>query len=366
MNSSRFYPPALTKISIVLGTRPEIIKLSPIIRLARKSRTDVIFTGQHYDYELGLRFIEELGLPEPDYKLKISRGDPATQMGEMIQKTSCIFLDTKPDTVIVQGDTNTVLAGALSALKCKIPVSHVESGLRSFDWRMPEEHNRVATDHISELLFAPTNTSRKNLLDEKVHGRIFVVGNTAIDAVNQSLKLAEKKSKINIDGEFVLLTLHRAENVDDKNILSGIIRAIVESKERFVFPIHPRTLKRLHEFGLYKHMANAGNIRLINAVGYFDMIILMKRCKFIVSDSGGIQEEATSPKLRKKVIVVRKTTDRPEVVKLGMSELAGTSTSSIRKCIAQNSVNPKIPKNGMPYGKGDASNKIMRVIHRVY
>lgn len=356
----------MTKISIVLGTRPEIIKLSPMIRLTKKSNTTIIFTGQHYDYDLGLRFIEELGLREPDFKLKLSRGNPAKQMGEIIQKTSEIFLDARPDTVIVQGDTNTVLAGALSALKCKIPVSHVESGLRSFDWRMPEEHNRIATDHISELLFASTSISKKNLLDEKVHGKIYVVGNTAIDAINQNLDIAAKKSKIDTNGDFILLTLHRAENVDDKKTLFNILRAIVESKENFVFPVHPRTLKRLQEFGLYKYVINAKNINLIDTVGYFDIISLMKRCKFIVTDSGGIQEEATSPKLRKKVVVVRKTTDRPEVVKLGLSEIAGTNTSSIITAIRRNSFYPKIPRSGMPYGIGNTTNKIMKIIHSIY
>ncbi len=356
----------MTKISIVLGTRPEIIKLSPIIRLTRKRNTDIIFTGQHYDYELGLRFIDDLGLRKPDFKLNLSRGDPAKQMGEMIQKTSKIFLETKPDTVIVQGDTNTVLGGAISALKCKIPVSHVEAGLRSFDWRMPEEHNRIATDHISELLFAPTKTSQKNLIDERVHGRIFVVGNTAIDAVNQNLKIAEKKSTIDLDGDFVLLTLHRAENVDNKNTLSHILHSIVGSKEKFVFPVHPRTLKRLHEFGLYKDVTNAKNIHLINTVGYFDIIVLMKRCKFIITDSGGIQEEATSPKLRKKVVVVRKTTDRPEGVKLGLSEIAGTDMKSIKDSILRNSLNPKITRRGMPYGNGNTSNKIMKILQHAY
>jgi UDP-N-acetylglucosamine 2-epimerase (non-hydrolysing) len=356
----------LTRISLVLGTRPEIIKLSPIIRLAKKRNTDIIFSGQHYDYNLGLRFIEELGLREPDFKMRLSRTNPAEQMGEMIQKLACIFLQAKPDTVIVQGDTNTVFAGAIASIKCKIPVSHVEAGLRSFDWRMPEEHNRIATDHISELLFASTNVSKKNLLDEKVHGRIFVVGNTSIDAINQNLRIAEKKSKINVGNDFVLLTLHRAENVDNKKTLAGILHAVIDSGEKFVFPIHPRTLKRLKEFGLYKHITSAKNMQLIDAVGYLDMIMLMKKCKFIVTDSGGIQEEATSPKIRKKVLVIRKTTDRPEAVDAGMSELAGLNPRSIKESITQTASNPKISKAHTPYGNGSTAKKIMRIINRWY
>lgn len=356
----------MTKISLVLGTRPEIIKLSPIIRLAKKNNTDVIFSGQHYDYNLGLRFIKELGLREPDFKLRISRTNSAKQMGEMIQKLSTIFLQTKPDTVIVQGDTNTVFAGAIASIKCNIPVSHVEAGLRSFDWRMPEEHNRIATDHLSELLFASTITSKKNLLDEKVHGKIFVVGNTSIDAINQNLRIAEKKSTINVGNDFVLLTLHRAENVDNKKTLTGILHAVIDSGEKFVFPIHPRTLKRLKEFGIYKYVTSAKNVQLIDAVGYLDMIMLMKKCKFIVSDSGGIQEEATSPKIRKKVLVIRKTTDRPEAVYAGMSELAGVNLQSIKKSIMQTASNPKISGIHTPYGNGNTAEKIMKIINRWY
>jgi len=359
-------PFLLTRISLVLGTRPEIIKLSPIIRLAKKRNTDIIFSGQHYDYNLGLGFIGELGLREPDFKMRISRTNPAKQMGEMIQKLAGIFLQTKPDTVIVQGDTNTVLAGAIAGLKCNIPVSHVEAGLRSFDWRMPEEHNRIATDHISELLFAPTNVSKKHLLKENVHGKIFVVGNTSIDAINQNLSIAEKQSTINVDNDFVLLTLHRAENVDNKKILAGILHAVVDSGEKFVFPIHPRTLKRLKEFGIYKDMESAKNIQLMDAVGYLDMIMLMKKCKFIVSDSGGIQEEATSPKIRKKVLVIRKTTDRPEAVDAGMSELAGVNPHSIKKSIMKTASNPKIPNKHTPYGNGSTAKKIMQIVNRWY
>ena len=353
----------MTKISIVLGTRPEIIKLSPIIRLTKKSNTGVIFTGQHYDYEMGLRFIHELGVREPDFKLKLSQREPANQVGEMIQKISSILLGTRPDTVIVQGDTNTVLAGAIAALKCKIPVSHVESGLRSFDWRMPEEHNRIATDHISELLFAPTNKSKQNLLKEKIHGKIFVVGNTAIDAVQQNLKLAEKKSSLTADGDFILMTMHRAENVDDKKTLENILRAVIESKEKIIFPIHPRTLQRVHKFGLYGLLKGAKNLSLIDAVGYFDMILLMKRCKFIISDSGGIQEEATSPGMRKKVLVIRKTTDRPESVQAGTSELVGVNKNSILKSIKKNFSDPEYPKGKSPYGNGQASQKILKIVN---
>jgi UDP-N-acetylglucosamine 2-epimerase (non-hydrolysing) len=356
----------LSKICLVFGTRPEIIKLSPIIRRSKKSNIKTIFTGQHYDYDLGLKFIEDLGLPQPDYKMELSKNSPAMQTGEIITKLAKILPETKTDTVMVQGDTNTVLAGAISAIKSNIPISHVEAGLRSFDWRMPEEHNRIATDHISELLFASTNISKKNLVNEQVHGKIFVVGNTAIDAIEQNLVIAEKKSTVHVDGEFALLTLHRAENVDDKMILSGILRGILESGERFIFPIHPRTKKRLYEFGLYEKIQKSKNIVMTDAIGYFDIILLMKKCNFIVTDSGGIQEEATSRKIRKKILVARTTTDRPEAVQAGFSEIIGTSTNSIRQAIQKTAKMPWHPKNVSPYGNGKTAEKILKITDRFF
>jgi len=356
----------LSKICLVFGTRPEIIKLSPIIRRSKKNNIKTIFTGQHYDYDLGLKFIEDLGLPRPDYTMKLSKNNPAMQTGQIIANLSKILPETRADTVMVQGDTNTVLAGAISALKSQIPISHVEAGLRSFDWRMPEEHNRIITDHISELLFASTSISKKNLVNEHVHGKIFVVGNTAIDAVEQNLAIAEKKSSIQVDGEFVLLTLHRAQNVDDKKTLSGIINGIIQSGEKFVFPVHPRTKKRLHEFGLDKKIRESRNIAMIDAIGYFDILFLMKRCQFIVTDSGGIQEEATSGKIRKKVLVARTSTDRPEAVQAGFSEIIGTSSGSIRKSI-MNMVNTSWqPKGISPYGNGRTSEKILEITDKFF
>jgi len=351
------------KIAIVLGTRPEIIKLAPLITKLNRKNTQVIFTGQHYDYEMSMQFIEQLGLPKPDYSLKISHSEPPTQIGEIITKLPKIFEKIKPDTVIVQGDTNTVLAASLASLKSGIPVSHVEAGLRSFDWRMPEEHNRIATDHISEYLFAPTKNSKDNLTSEYVHGRIFVTGNTVIDAINTYVNLSSKKSSFTVDIEnYILMTLHRAENVDHKKTLLSIISAILETKHNVIFPVHPRTVKRLREFNLYNKLQKSKNILLIDSVGYFEMLELMKNCSFIVTDSGGIQEEATAPKIRKKVLVTRKTTDRPEAVTAGMSQVIGVEKKNIVKAIKKTILNPSINSRKIPYGKGDASQKIIKIL----
>jgi len=355
------------KTAIILGTRPEIIKLVPIIEKLTKKNSTIIFTGQHYDYNMSLQFIEELGMRKPDYFLQINKSNPPFQIGQIITKLSKIFSEIKPDTVIVQGDTNTVLAAGISSLKSSIPVNHVEAGLRSFDWRMPEEHNRIAIDHISELLFAPTITARHHLISEKAHGQIFVTGNTVIDSINKYAKYSSKRSTLSIDkSNFALMTLHRSENVDNPQILSTIIKAIINSKQEIIFTVHPRTKKRLKEFDLYEKLATSDKIQLLSSVGYFEMIELMKKCSFIISDSGGIQEEVTSPKIRKKVVIIRKTTDRPEAVKSGYAKLAGISYNKILNSIEFVSKNPLIKSKTFPYGKGDSSKKILSIIKRIY
>jgi len=362
------------KVAIVLGTRPEIIKLAPIIKKLGSKKCSVIFTGQHYDYQMGMQFIQQLELPKPNHSLKISKTNPSLQISEIIAKLSKIISREKPDTVIVQGDTNTVLAAGIASLKSNIPVSHVEAGLRSFDWRMPEEHNRIVIDeehnrividHLSEFLFTPTQNSRINLISEKVHGQIHVTGNTIIDAINMYSKISKKKSSLSIDiDEYVLLTLHRSENVDNKKILTSIVKGIINSNENIIFPVHPRTKKRLQEFNLYNKLSKLKNILLMNPLGYFEMLELMKKCSFIVTDSGGIQEEATSPVIRKKVLVVRKTTDRPEAVESKMAKIVGLTEKSISSSIKKTMKNPKLSSKKTPYGNGNASSKIIEILQK--
>ena len=355
------------KTTIVFGTRPEIIKLAPLIKILNKRSTSLIFTGQHYDYQMGMQFIKQLGIKKPDYTMKLPKGNPSTQIADIINKLSNFLVKESPDTVIVQGDTNTVLAASIASLKSNIPVSHVESGLRSNDWRMPEEHNRIAVDHISELLFAPTLISKNNLVSEKVHGKIFVTGNTVIDAINQFAKISKRYSTLSIDlKDYALMTLHRSENVDKKQILSSIIKGILDSNQNFVFPIHPRTYKQLKKFGLYNKLKNSKNILMLNSVGYFEMLELMKNCQYIVTDSGGIQEEATASIIRKKVVIVRKTTDRPETVLSGFSEIAGTKSSNILKYLKKTADNPTIGNKKSPYGKGNASKIISQQLKKNY
>ena len=353
-----------------MGTRPEIIKLYELTKIFGAKNCDIVFTGQHYDYNMSLQFIKELGMRVPDYKMKLTKlqnatTDRATQIGEIVLKLAKIITKIDPDTVIVQGDTNTVLAASITSIKCGIPVSHVESGLRSYDWRMPEEHNRIAVDHISDYLFAPTKNSQKILKNEKVHGKIFVTGNTSIDTIEKNIHNLKKKLSFQLDKDnFVLLTLHRGENVGNPKTLTSIVKALISCKADIIFPAHPRTIKQLHKFGLYNKIKNSKNILVIPPVGYFDMINLMKNCEFIVSDSGGIQEEATAPSISKKVLVLRKTTDRPEAVKLGYSELVGLNTQQIVSTINKNLKNCNINSCKSPYGKGDASKKILEILKK--
>lgn len=359
------------KVAIVMGTRPEIIKLSSIIKSLNRKNSTVIFTGQHYDYNMSMQFMEELELRKPDHSMKLTKlqnttTDRATQIGEIVLNLAKIISKIAPDTVIVQGDTNTVLAAAITGIKCSIPVSHVEAGLRSYDWRMPEEHNRIAVDHISEFLFAPTEQAKRTLTSEKVHGKTYITGNTSIDAIQQNLSKAEKKSNFSIEkkDEFALVTLHRGENVDNKETLVSIIQALLQSKMDMIFPAHPRTIKQLQRFGLYKKIQESQNILVTQPVGYFDMLYLMKKCKFIISDSGGIQEEATSPSIRKKVLVIRKSTDRPEAVKAGYSELVGTKTRKIIQAIKAAQDDSKITSHANPYGNGHSAEKILSILRK--
>lgn len=359
------------KVAIVMGTRPEIIKLSSLIKLLGRKNSTVIFTGQHYDYNMSMQFMGELDIKKPDYSMKLTKlqnttTDRATQIGEIVLNLAKIISKIEPDTVLVQGDTNTVLAAAITGIKCSTPVSHVEAGLRSYDWRMPEEHNRIAVDHVSEFLFAPTEHAKKTLTSEKVHGKTYVTGNTSIDAIQQNISKVEKKANISIEkkDEFALVTLHRGENVDSKETLASIVQGLLQSKMDMIFPAHPRTVKQLQRFGLDKKIQKSENILVIPPVGYFDMLYLMKKCKFIISDSGGVQEEATSPSIKKKVLVIRKSTDRPEAVKAGYSELVGTNTQKIMQEIKKAKNDSKITSNVNPYGSGHSGEKILSILRK--
>jgi UDP-N-acetylglucosamine 2-epimerase (non-hydrolysing) len=356
-------------IMVVAGTRPEIVKMAPIIRAVKKDEMPFVFThcGQHYDYNMSQQFIDELELPTPDYSCKIKASSQGTQTARILVYMEKIMYQTSPSLVLVEGDTNGVLASALAAVKMGIPVGHVEAGLRSFDLRMPEEHNRRLTDHISSYLFAPTKIAETNLIRENVWGKKYVTGNTVIDAVIQHLPIAMKKSRIlkNIHfKEFALATAHRAENVDDSKILKNLLEAFADAPIPVVYPMHPRTKKRLQHSKISAKIERIRNLQILSPLGYLDFLVLMKKCTMIITDSGGMQEEATAPPLRKPVLVVRLSTERPEAVKAGFAKVVGVEKRGIVESMKETlNQNWKLPEKS-PYGDGTAAEKILNIIRR--
>jgi UDP-N-acetylglucosamine 2-epimerase (non-hydrolysing) len=324
-----------------------------------------VLTGQHYDYELSRGFVRELSLPEPTSYLKLKNSSPASQIGEIMGSLEAIMKNAGSRLLLIQGDTNSMLAAGLTGVKLGMQVAHVEAGLRSYDWRMPEEHNRRMVDHVSDLLFAPTEVSKRNLMNERVYGKIFVTGNTVIDAVEHYLPLALESSNIMECvpfSEFCYVTIHRQENVDSPETLRELVAALMEIEVPMVFPVHPRTNMRLREFGLYEKLASSPRLHLLPPVGYFDSLVLMKRSRLILTDSGGLQEEATAPSIRKPVIVPRSSTERPEGVEAGFVRMAGVSKQSILDAVQG------VLRNGLslpgrsPFGDGRAAERIVRIV----
>ena len=348
------------KIAGIVGARPNFIKCAPLSVEIRKEFDEVlIHTGQHYDYEMNKVFFDELKIPEPDYHLDVGSGTHGEQTGEMLKRTEEVLIKEKPDLVLVFGDTNTTLAGALAASKLHIKVGHIEAGLRSFDRKMPEEINRVLTDHCSDLLFCPTETAVENLKREGISKGVYLTGDVMVDALKENIEIAEKKSMI-LDElslkpkQYYLATLHRAENTDDFNRLRDIADAFCEIGN-LVFPCHPRAEKMLKNFNLWDKVTR--KVKVIKPVGYLDMLILEKHAKKILTDSGGIQKEAYIFKVPS--ITLRENTEWVETVEDGWNVLVGANKEKIVKMA--NDFEPKGRQRDV-FGKGDASEKIVEVI----
>jgi len=356
---------------VVVGTRPEIIKMAPIVRALRKNKipTTFVHCGQHYDYNMSQQFIEDLELQSPDYTYKVRAYSPGAQTAQIILYMDKVLKETEPALVLVEGDTNSVLAAAVAANKREIPVGHVEAGLRSFDLRMPEEHNRRLTDHLSSFLFAPTERATANLKRESVWGKIYVTGNTVIDAVIQHLPIAEKKSeilkKIRFE-KFALATAHRAENVDAEAVLKTFMEVFASSPVPIVYPMHPRTKKRLRQNKMYAQIRKLENVQILPPLGYLDFLVLMKKSELIITDSGGIQEEATAPSIRKPVLVIRLSTERPEAVETGFAKVVGTDKHEILAAIGTALKRRKELPQTSPFGDGTAAEKIVEIIQKEF
>lgn len=306
-------------IAILVGTRPELIKVAPILRQLEEQKIPyiLIHSNQHYSKEMDEKIINDLRLKDPDYNLNVGSASHAIQTGKIMEGVEKICFDIKPKILLVHGDTNTTLAGALAAKKLNIAVGHIEAGLRSFDYKMPEEINRILVDRISDILFAPTDIAKKNLKNEGIKDKqIIITGNTVVDALRSHMNFAQKSNilktlKVN-ENSYILVTAHRAENVDDDKRLNKLFylldHASKKLNKRIIFPIHPRTKKNIAKFS-----ANVpASVLLIDPVGYIDMLCLLQNAYLIMTDSGGIQEEAYI--LKKSLMTLRDSTERPETL----------------------------------------------------
>jgi UDP-GlcNAc3NAcA epimerase len=358
------------KIVTIVGARPQFIKAASVSRAIQKHNEDhdskikeiMVHTGQHYDENMSQIFFDELEIREPDYNLGVGSGTHGKMTGAMLEKIEEVLLDEKPDVVLVYGDTNSTLAGALAAVKLHIPVGHVEAGLRSFNRQMPEEINRILTDHVSKFLFCPTDTAVENLKKEGITGGVFKVGDVMFDSFLSNKNLAERKSRILSDlgvkpKSFCLVTVHREENTTNGKRLTGIFEAFKKlstQKCPFIAPLHPRTRKAINELG--GDRLGGPHVRILEPVSYLDMILLETHARLILTDSGGVQKEAYFAKTP--CITLREETEWVELVKHGFNLVAGTRAEdvflSFRK-IAHN----KIDFSSNLYGKGEASENIV-------
>lgn len=357
----------IKKIAIVIGTRPEIIKMAPVIRECQARGVDffIIHSNQHYSAQMDAIFFDQLELPAPDYNLGVGSGLHANQTGNILIKIEPILEQQRPDLVMVQGDTNTVMAAALAASKLGIKVGHVEAGLRSYDRTMPEETNRVLTDHVSDYLFSVGPNQTSILKSEGIsEDKIFEVGNTIADALFQHLPIAEEKSSVLTDlnlepRSYILLTAHRASNVDVDGHLKELVNLVTVVADRYqkqvVWPIHPRTLKKLDEYGIDL----GSGVTLLDPLGYFDFIYLQANASLIMTDSGGIQEEACM--LRVPCVTLRQNTERPETVEVGANVLVGRDQE-----LALEAIDRWFSTSGYdwinPFGDGTVASAILDVL----
>ena len=355
----------------MVGTRPEIVKMSPVIRECEKRGIDyfILHTGQHYSYEMDGVFFEQLKLRKPDYNLAVGSGTHAEMTGKMMIEIEKILIKEQVDVVLVEGDTDSVLAAALATVKLRIPVKvgHVEAGLRSYDRRMPEEINRVLVDHCSDYLFAPTPKARQILINEGIpESKIFVTGNTIVDAIHQIPYEDRVKSywefTHQLQNGYILATVHRQENVDDRerflSILTGLTKVAEYFGMRVIYPVHPRAKRMMAEFDLRRMLKPC--VELIVPCDYRKFLWLEKHASLVLTDSGGVQEECCI--LGVPCVTLRDNTERPETIEVGANVLAGTSPDKIVECAKIMLGKKAIWAN--PFGDGFAAERIIKVLRR--
>jgi UDP-N-acetylglucosamine 2-epimerase (non-hydrolysing) len=349
------------KVVSIVGARPQFVKCAPVSHELRKEHKEIlVHTGQHYDPDMSDVFFDDLLIPRPDYHLGVGSGLHGRQTGAILERVEKVLMQENPDLVLVYGDTNSTLAGALAAAKLHIPVLHVEAGLRSFDRTMPEEINRIVADHLSDLLFCPTQTAMDNLENEGIIRGKFMVGDVMVDALRYNTDIAEKKSSVIRmlglhKGDYYVATVHRPANTDDRKNLTAIMDAFSESGKNVVFPAHPRTKKYLLEYGLWDHLPE--NILCIDPLGYIDMLHLMKHAKKILTDSGGIQKEAYV--MGVPCITLRDNTEWIETLSGGWNVLVGADKHRILAAIL---ADVRTCADNTIFGTGDTAKRIVTVI----
>lgn len=350
----------MKKVVTVIGARPQFIKAATVSRAFADQGVQeaIVHTGQHFDTNMSDVFFEELGIPWPAYHLGVGGGPHGAMTGRQLEKIEAVLLEEKPDWLLVYGDTNSTLAGALAAAKLHVPIAHVEAGLRSFNRRMPEEINRVLTDHVSTLLFAPTATAVQNLAKEGISGeRVKLVGDVMYDATQFYKSLARKPDwfdRLGIgEGEFVLCTIHRAENTDDPARMRGILQGLGQSGLPVVLPLHPRTRGALESVGVEV----PGNIRLAPPVGYLEMTWLEMQCRTVATDSGGVQKEAYFH--GKPCVTLREETEWVELVESGWNQLVGSTPQLISDALSINGYTD-VKQRPLIYGNGAAAKAVAR------
>ncbi len=347
------------KILTIVGARPQFVKAAAVSRVLRKSCHEVlVHTGQHYDGNMSQVFFDELEIPAPDYNLGIGSGGHGAQTGAMLSAIEEVLLKEQPDRLMVYGDTNSTLAGALAAAKLHIPVAHVEAGLRSFNRRMPEEINRVLTDHVADLLFCPSDTAVANLTAEGITGGVHLVGDVMYEALMHAVTVAKRQSDI-LDrlhlpaGGYCLATIHRAENTDDPARLTQLMDALREISRRIpvIFPVHPRTRGKLQVLPGDDKTKTTGDLRLLDPLGYLDIVRLEAAASVILTDSGGIQKEAYW--LHVPCVTLREETEWVETVQQGWNLLANADGARI----VRSALNPRRPVSGSDAYRGNGSVK---------
>ena len=346
--------------------------MAPVIRACQKHGISffLVHTGQHYSYNMDEVFLEELGLPPAKYQLEVGSGTHGQQTAGILPALEQILFEERPDVILVQGDTNTVLAGALASAKSTTRIGHVEAGLRSYDRTMPEEINRVLTDHVSHFLFAPTDISRQNLLREGiVQENIFVTGNTIVESIQNHVQMAQKKSsvlkRLKLKPQhYFLLTAHRAENVDYKQQLKGILEGLHRITRFYetplVWPIHPRTKKNIQTFNLEKMFYAIPHLRIVDPLGFWDFLQLLSNSKLVLTDSGGMQEETCILKIP--CVTLRQNTERPETLDVGSNILAGTDPERMFEAVQEMLSREKIWTQ--PFGDGTTGDQIVEILKR--